>query len=496
MTNVTDWALWIIYLIPAVALMLFGLNMYCLLGLFLMRRRHARREVGSIMGRYEPQLREAELPAVVTQIPVFNEYNVAERAIRAAAAMVYPSHRHTVQVLDDSTDETRALIDRVAQELTAQGCRIEVLRRNDRTGFKAGALQYGMARSTASFFAIFDADFVPPPDFLHRTVPVLLMKPEVGLVQARWGHLNAETSFITRAQHLGIDSHFGIEQGARAWNNLFMNFNGTAGLWRREAIDDAGGWEHDTLTEDMDLSYRAQLAGWKPFFLPDLVVPAEIPEDINAFKSQQFRWAKGSIQTAMKLLPRVLRSPCPLGAKVQAAFHMMGYLIHPAMVGQALFALPLALTLPFTALPVAASIFFALIILSAVAPAIVCTAAQCSLHPQGWRKLSLIPLLTALGVGIAISNTRAVVEALTHKETPFIRTPKRGEAPRKSYAVQRNYLPAAELIVGAYCSVTAYVYFGSHLYFAGPFLALYAVGFTLVGCLSILHARVARRRWG
>jgi cellulose synthase/poly-beta-1,6-N-acetylglucosamine synthase-like glycosyltransferase len=495
MLNVTEFTLWTLYLIPAIALMLFGLNMYVLLGLFFVRRRRARRELSRLMTRFRDEADDADLPQVVTQIPVYNEFNVVERAMRAAAAMDYPADRHTVQVLDDSTDETRSLIDRVAEDLLRQGQRVHVIRRPNRTGFKAGALQYGMLQTEATCLAIFDADFVPPSDFLRRTVPVLMMSPDVGLVQARWGHLNPEASFITRAQHLGIDSHFGIEQGARAWNNLFMNFNGTAGLWRRQAIDDAGGWEHDTLTEDMDLSYRAQLAGWKPFYLTDLVVPAEIPEDINAFKSQQFRWAKGSIQTAMKLLPRVLRSPCTFAAKVQAAFHMMGYLIHPAMVAQAIFSLPWVLTLSFAALPMTASVFFILIILSAIAPAILCASAQCALNPHGWRKLSLIPLLTALGVGIAISNTRAVAEALIRRDTPFIRTPKRGDSHQKSYTTRRDMLPVVELIVGGYCFVTAFAYFDARLYLAGPFLALYAVGFTLVGCLSILHRRAQQTTW-
>jgi hypothetical protein len=376
----------------------------------------------------------------------------------------------------------------VAAELRARGTRIEVVRRDRREGFKAGALKHGMEIHPAPYYAIFDADFVPPADFLRRTLPIMMQREDVGLVQARWGHLNPDASMVTRGQALGIDGHFGIEQGARAWNRLFMNFNGTAGLWRRRAIEDAGGWQADTLTEDMDLSYRSQLQGWKPYYLSDLVVPAEVPEDINAFKSQQFRWAKGSIQTAIKLIPRVMRSPCSGFAKVQAVFHMTHYLIHPIMVWLALFAMPLMLIHRMVIPPGWVGLFLGLILTSALAPFVLYTAAQFSLHDRGGRRLKYLPLLSALGVGIAVSNAQAVYEAVVGKSSPFVRTPKRGDRTTVGYRVRMPGVAVIELLLGLYCWFSLLIFLTHDTWVIGPFLVLYATGFTLVGCLSVLHS--------
>jgi cellulose synthase/poly-beta-1,6-N-acetylglucosamine synthase-like glycosyltransferase len=486
--------LWVIYVLPACILMTFGFNLYLTLFLFARRRHRARDELEAIHRDFEQKGFRDQLPQVVTQIPIYNELNVAERAIRAAAAMEWPADRHTVQVLDDSTDGTREVVDAVAADLTAKGYDVQVLRRDQRTGYKAGALNYGMEQTPAQFFAIFDADFVPTRDFLMRTVPVLLTRLKVGIVQARWGHLNAEASLITRAQGVGIDGHFAIEQHARAWNNLFMNFNGTAGLWRRAAIEEAGGWEHDTLTEDMDLSYRAQLSGWLPFFVPDLVVPAELPEDINAFKSQQFRWAKGSIQTAIKLLPRVLRSHCSALAKFQAVLHLTHYLIHPVMVWLALFALPLLLFTNFHTAPFLTLAVFGLILVSAVAPLVLYAVSQLSLYQNGWKRIGLLPLLSVIGVGIAISNTRAVFEAVVGKDSPFVRTPKRGDRTVMQYSVRMPYVALMEVALGMYCFYSLWIYLQARTYIVGPFLLLYALGFTTVGLLSIVHGRL-QSKW-
>ena len=475
------------YFIPASILTLFALNLYYTLFIFLRRRVQARRETERILSEFARRFSAADLPHVVTQIPLYNEYNVAERILRAAADMDYPDHRHTVQVLNDSTDETSALVDRVAGELRAAGHDVQVVRRARREGFKAGALQAGMESVKSDFFAVFDADFVPPRDFLKKTVAVMMLRPDVGLVQARWGHLNADRSLVTRAQGIGIDAHFAIEQPARAWNQLFMNFNGTAGLWRRKAIQDAGGWEHDTLTEDMDLSYRAQLVGWKPYFLMDLVVPAELPDNINAFKAQQFRWAKGSTQTAIKLLPRVFRSRFPLIAKIEAVFHMTHYVIHPLMVCVAFLALPV---LHFSSLRHSAAAtagLFALLVLSTCAPFTLYVISQCLLYEQGWRRLRFLPFLTSLGVGIAISNSRAVFEAAMGIKSAFIRTPKKGDRPERVYAMRRSYGPVLEVLLGAYCFVALLFFMEAHKYLVVPFIFLYAWGFTKVGVLSILH---------
>lgn len=481
------------YVIPATVLVLFGFNLYFMLVLFGRRRGQAKAEVQRIMGEFDKQGAIDRLPAVVTQIPIYNELNVVERVLRAAVAMDYPKGLHTVQVLDDSNDETCCVIDQVAAELQREGHLIEVIRRDNRVGFKAGALNLGLEKTDAELIAIFDADFVPSKDFLLQTVPVLMMRQDVGLVQARWGHLNSNHSLITRAQGVGIDGHFAIEQSARAWNNLFMNFNGTAGMWRRQAIEDAGGWEHDTLTEDMDLSYRAQLAGWAPFYLSDLVVPAELPESINAFKSQQFRWAKGSIQTALKLLPRVMRSDASWLAKVQSVFHMTHYIIHPIMVWLAFLALPLLLFTEISQSPWLVFVLFTCIILSALSPLSLYATSQMILYPKGWRRLRYLPILSCIGVGIAISNSRAVIEALLGKDSPFVRTPKKGDATRIHYRVKMPYVAILEVILGVYCFVSLAYYFHAKTYVIGPFLLLYAMGFFAVGCLSIAHTFQERR---
>ncbi len=493
MGTFSEIGLWLAYVFPAMILMAFGCNLYFLLALFMRRRRGAKKEIDELYRQFNAGPDHQELPRVATQLPIYNEANVAERVIRAAADMEYPAGRHMIQVLDDSNDGTGEIIDRVVDDLRRDGHEISVIRRPDRTGYKAGALNHGMDQTDVEFFAIFDADFVPTHDFLLRTIPIMVVREKVGLVQARWGHLNASSSLVTRAQGMGIDGHFAIEQHARAWNDLFMNFNGTAGLWRRQAIDEAGGWEHDTLTEDMDLSYRAQLAGWDPYFLSDVVVPAEIPENINAFKSQQFRWAKGSIQTAIKLLPRVLRSPRSLRAKVQAVFHMTHYIIHPVMVWLALFALPLLVCTDLRTSPLITALLFGVILLSALAPLVLYAAAQLHLYPKGWRSFYALPILSSIGVGIGISNTRAVFEAVTGKVTPFVRTPKKGAENLVRYAVKLPYIAFLELALGIYCFVSLWFYIHAGTYIVGPFLLLYAVGFTSVGVLSILHTYVDAR---
>lgn len=485
--DILQWVLLASYFLPAVVLMAFATNLYFMLFFFARRRRQASSAQAAIMAEYKSRYTKETLPPVVTQVPIYNEMNVAERILRAAAAMDYPAGKHTIQVLDDSTDETRDIVDRTAEDLRNQGVLIDVVRRDNRIGFKAGALDHAMQKTDAEFLAIFDADFVPPRDFLLRTMPILLIREDVGLVQARWGHLNANGSLLTKAQGIGIDGHFTIEQPARAWNNLFMNFNGTAGLWRRQAILDAGGWEHDTLTEDMDLSYRSQLVNWKPFFLWDLVVPAELPDSINAFKSQQFRWAKGSIQTAIKLVPRVFRSDKPLLAKVQSVFHMAHYSIHPIMLWLSIMALPVMFLTPFRNTPVTFSILFILILLTTMAPSFLYAVSQCCLYKSGWKRLRYLPVLTFLGIGIALSNSRAVFQALRGKESEFVRTPKKGDQMLLSYTVQMPFLAIIELLLGMYCFISLKFYFQEGEYLVGPFLALYAIGFTAVGFLTLKH---------
>lgn len=474
-----------LYFVAAAALMLYGLNCYVMIFLFRRGRAGAEEKRRRLLAAAGDLEQRGDLPVVTTQIAVYNEVNVAERAIRAACGMRYPRDRHEIQVLDDSTDETRGIVDRTADLMRAQGHDVKVLRRRERTGFKAGALAAGLAVARGSLAAVFDADFVPPEDYLLRTVPYFMADDRLALVQARWGHLNQDRSMLTRAQSIGIDGHFMVEQAARNWNGLYMNFNGTAGIWRKSAIADGGGWHWDTLTEDMDLSYRVQFAGWRTLFLPDLVVPAEIPEDVEAFKSQQFRWAKGSIQTALKLLPRLFRQPVPLFQKVQAVFHMTHYLVHPLMLLMALLALPVLLVFQMKFGPLLLLAAACALLLSMTAPSALYLVSQRAAYRDWPRRVLFMPFLVVLGVGIAISNTRAVAEALAGHESPFIRTPKRGDREIKRYRTSLPGLAFAEILMGCYCVFSLHFYLDAGKYLIGPFLAMYAMGFLFIGVLTL-----------
>jgi len=438
---------------------------------------------------------ESALPAVTTQIPLYNEANVAERIIRAAAGMEYPKSKHDIQILDDSTDETIKEVDRVVKELQDKGYNISVSRRSIRTGFKAGALREGMAQAKGEYIAIFDSDFVPPSDYLKRVVPILHGQANLGFVQARWGHLNSRHSLLTRSQTLGIDGHFMIEQCARAYNKLFLNFNGTAGIWRKQAILDAGNWQDDTLTEDMDLSYRCQLAGWEATYMPDVIVPAELPESYAAFKNQQFRWAKGSIQTAIKLLPAVMRSRASFVAKLQSFLHMTHYAIHPMMSLMALLALPILLSVEIS-IPLWLTIVMGLgIVLAMLGPSSMYLVSQVFQGKEHARCTFFLPILVCIGVGIALSNTRAVIEAVLGINSGFVRTPKKGSL-LKQYMPKVGILPVIEIIFGAYCAYSMFIYMHAGKYLVGPFLFIYAVGFIWVGwcSLSELNLRPRTRR--
>ncbi len=475
----------VVYFCAAGGLLLYALNCYVLIFLFRRRRSEAEEMRRDVRKRQGDLTARDDLPAVTTQIPLFNEYNVAVRVMEAACAMEYPDGRHEIQVLDDSTDETRGLVDITAARLRKKGHRIRVIRRQNREGYKAGALEEGTRQAAGDLLAIFDADFVPPPDFLLRTVPFFLDDPKLGLVQARWGHLNPRRSLLTRAQSVGIDGHFMVEQSARAWNGLFMNFNGTAGIWRRQGIEAAGGWSWDTLTEDMDLSYRMQMAGWGAVYLPDLVVPAEIPEVVTALKTQQFRWAKGSTQTAMKLLPAIWRSGEPLFKKLQATMHMTHYIVHPLMLTLALFALPVLLTLDVTLGTVLFTFLAAVLTLAMMAPSSLYLVSQQAAYRDWPRRVLCLPALVVMGVGLAVSNSRAVAEALIGRKSGFIRTPKKGDREKKRYRVRLPWTALVELGVGAYCAGSLTVYLMQGKYLVGPFLAMYAAGFLFIGLLTL-----------
>ncbi len=492
MTSLVNVLVLTAYSTATLGLLLYGLNCYVMLVLCLRRKRtieNIRTEAPSP----DAVMAEAEaLPIVTTQIAIFNELNVSERIIRAACNMRYPAGKHEIQVLDDSTDETQALVQNVVSELQQAGHDIHVLHRTDRTGYKAGALQNGLEQARGEILAVFDADFVPPEDYLLQTVPHFVQKASIGFVQTRWGHLNRRHSLLTRAQAVGIDGHFLIEQVARCWNDLFMNFNGTAGLWRKQAIIEGGGWQWDTLTEDLDLSYRVQFAGWKTRYLPHVVVPAELPEDVNAFRVQQFRWAKGSVQTLIKLFPQLMRAKVPRFKKVQAVFHMGGYLVHPMMLTLVLLALPILHILPSVR---SAGVVFAVLAVpfcfSVIAPSTLYLVGQRLARPHWERCILLLPFLLVVGVGMALSNSRAIAEAIFRKESAFIRTPKRGDRAIKAYRIRLPWVALIEIALGAYSGWTLTQYISANKLLVSPFLAIYTAGFLFIGLLTFVHSAKA-----
>lgn len=434
-------------------------------------------------------------PIVTVQLPVFNERNVVERLIDAACQLRWPTDRLEVQVLDDSTDETTALAEAACARWRARGVDVKVIRRSDRTGYKAGALQRGMACARGSLLAVFDADFIPPPGFLEETVPHLLQQPRVGMVQARWGHLNEQSSALTRLSAILLDGHFVLEHTARNRSGRFFNFNGTAGIWRRACIEDAGGWQHDTLTEDLDLSYRAQLAGWRFVFLRDLVAPAELPADMPAFKTQQHRWAKGTIQTARKLLWTILRSDQPLRVKLEAAVHLTNNLAYPLV-------LLLTLLMP---LSVAARghggateallIDLPAFLMATVSVALFYALSQHEAHPESWRaRLWRVPMVMALGIGMSVSQSRAVFEGLFGSDVTFVRTPKSGAtgaslvATFQRYRQSVSWTPFVELAFAAYLFGGVAWASASGYLASVPFMLLFGIGYAYVGFSTLFPA--------
>jgi cellulose synthase/poly-beta-1,6-N-acetylglucosamine synthase-like glycosyltransferase len=470
----------IISLATLAGLMVYGLNAWIMIWLHLRHRAVVR----------PPRPPSEPLPTVTVQLPLFNERYVAERLLEAVAALDYPRDRLEIQVLDDSTDETSDIVSAVVTRLRATGLEVAHLRRVVRVGFKAGALAEGLAACRGGLVAIFDADFVPPTDFLRRVVPHFA--PDVAVVQARWGHLNRSFSALTVAQALGMDGHFGVEQSARAWSGLLLNFNGTAGVWRKRAIIDAGGWQPDTLTEDLDLSYRAQLRGWRIVYRPDIVCPAELPVVVTGFKSQQQRWAKGSIQTARKLLPEILRSPLPLWTKYQAFVHLTYYAIHPLMLANVALLLPLRTAgvaddgMTLTAMMILA--------LTTLGPITMLVYAQWALHPCWRRRAWQLPSILVLGVGVALSTSVAVLGAFVGGRQEFVRTPKFGIEARvgtwrnKAYGEGAASAGIVEVALGGYCAFLAWMFWRDGAYGIAPFLTIYAVGFLTVGWLTIAQS--------
>jgi cellulose synthase/poly-beta-1,6-N-acetylglucosamine synthase-like glycosyltransferase len=470
------------YFFVLIILAVYGWHRYYLVYLYL-RNRGKEPPPGATLS---PQ------PVVTIQLPLYNEMYVADRLIAAVCAIEYPRELLEIQVLDDSTDETRGIAEAAVRRFAAEGIDIKCLHRANRTGYKAGALEAGLKQARGEFVGIFDADFLPSSDFLKRIMPQFA-DPKIGMVQARWGHINQDYSLLTKIQSILLDGHFVLEHGGRYRAGRFFNFNGTAGVWRRVAIDDAGGWQHDTLTEDLDLSYRAQLRGWRFVFLSDLIAPAEVPVEMNAFKSQQHRWAKGSIQTCRKLLPEILRADVPLGVKAEAFFHLTANFNYPLMCVLSVLMFP-SMVIRYNMgwyemMLIDVPLFFA-------ATFSVCNfymMCQREIH-RDWRaRIKYLPFLMSIGIGLCINNSRAVFEALFNKQSEFARTPKYriegdadewvGKRYRQSVAVQ----PLIELALGLYFTATVFYALANQIYGTVPFLVLFQIGFLYTGLLSLVQ---------
>ena len=468
------------YTAVLLGLSIYGLHRYLIVYLYLKNKRN----VPVPAGHFD------KLPRVTVQLPIFNELYVVERLLDAVSKLDYPRDLLDVQVLDDSTDETRELANKLVGNLQALGLDISHVHRVDRTGYKAGALENGLQSAKGEYILILDADFVPAPDVLQKTIH-FFTNEKVGMIQTRWGHLNRTYSMLTRVQAMFLDGHLLLEQTGRNRSGRFINFNGTAGVWRKSCIVDAGGWQHDTLTEDLDLSYRAQIKGWKFIFLPNLVTPAELPVDMNGFKSQQHRWTKGSIQTCRKLLPAVWRANLPLKVKLEGTVHLTSnyaflllaficVLMHPGADGGThnmwhtiLLDIPIFITGSMPAI-----VFYIV--------------SQRELYPRSWwREILYLPALIALTIGLAVNNAWAVIQGMVGATGEFTRTPKYGiqtktQSWKKSkYSVAKNILPLVEVSFAIY-----FIYFLTHEiilanWYAVPFLSLFASGFTYVALCSL-----------
>ena len=436
-------------------------------------------------------------PHVTLQLPIYNERHVAERLIDACAQQQYPRDRLQLHVLDDSDDQTAAEVERCVLKWQRQGIDARVIRRADRAGYKAGALAHALPLAQGEFIALFDADFVPEPDFLQQTIPYFLAGEErrIGFVQARWAHLNDLYSPLTRCQGLALDGHFVVEQAGRQSAGYAFGFNGSAGLWRRACIEDTavGGWQDDTLCEDLDLSYRAQLAGWKPLYLDHVAAPAEVPPQLVAFKRQQFRWAKGSVQTLRKLAHAVWHSPWPAGKRLAAFCHLGSYLIHPLLL------LLLLVMLPLTLLDINPAAPLAYLGLVSVGPPLLYALAQRRLHPHTWfSRWAYLPLLMLLGTGLCLNNSWAIWQAITGKGGQFLRTPKfRVEQASDRWQTSAYRLPVDRLLLGelalaVYAAATGVLAAIHHEWWTAPFALLYAASFGLMVGIQLWQSRPSR----
>jgi len=440
-----------------------------------------------------------EFPMVTVQLPIFNEMYVVRRLIESSCAIKYPADKLEIQVLDDSTDETVELVENIVREMKEHGHNIHHVRRSTRQGFKAGALKDGLQLATGEFIAIFDADFVPREEFLLKTLPYFYSDKKIGMVQTRWEHLNGEYSLLTRIQAMALDGHFVIEQAIRNKAGFFINFNGTGGIWRKACIEDAGNWHSDTLTEDLDLSYRAQLRGWKFKFLKNVTSPAELPSEINALKTQQFRWTKGAIETARKTLPAVWKSGLPFKIKVHSTFHLTNNIVFPFILVAGILNIPLM----FIKHAGGYESYFEMMsvfVFAFIGSFLFYMYSQKDVYSDWRRRLFLFPLFMAGSMGFAVNNSKAVIEGLFKRKSDFVRTPKYSIQGKKDSWLDKKYVPIkfswtvlVEIALAIYCL------FGvvSSLYYleiaAVPFQLLFFMGFGFVSYLSVRQALQARR---
>jgi cellulose synthase/poly-beta-1,6-N-acetylglucosamine synthase-like glycosyltransferase len=500
--NAFDTAMLIPYFIVMVILAFYGVHRYQLVWLYYKNRKNAPKW-------NEPPARfaEGELPFVTIQLPIFNEQFVVDRLIEACCRLEYPRDRFEIQVLDDSTDETVKVASQIVERYAAgfdgvnpmEPQPIVYLHRSNRHGYKAGALDKGLDVARGEFIAIFDADFVPPPEWVMQVIHHFA-EPEIGMVQTRWTHLNREYSFMTQVEAILLDGHFVLEHGGRSRAGVFFNFNGTAGMWRRETISNAGGWQHDTLTEDTDLSYRAQMEGWKFKYLQDVECPAELPIEMTAFKTQQARWAKGLIQTGKKILPRVLKSDQPWHTKLEAWYHLTANISYPLMIVLSVLLMPAMIIRSWQGYIQMLLIDVPLFIASTCSVSTFYLVSQKELYPKTWyRTFLFVPFLMALGVGLTITNTKAVLEALFGVKSAFARTPKysvqkKGERSQAhKYRKRLGIVPWIELAIGCYFAWTAYYALATENFFTVPFLLLFVLGYWYTGLLSLLQGRFERR---
>ena len=485
--NAFDFALLIPYFIVLILLAFYGMHRYQLVYLYFKHRKNK---------TTDPPSRFAELPKVTIQLPIFNEQFVIDRLVDNVCKMEYPADKLEIQVLDDSTDETVDVARAVVERYAAMGHDISYHHRTNREGYKAGALDAGLENASGEFVAIFDADFTPHPDWLMKVIHHFA-DPQVGMVQTRWTHLNRNYSFLTEVEAILLDGHFVLEHGGRSRAGVFFNFNGTAGMWRRKAIDDAGGWEHDTLTEDTDLSYRSQLKGWHFKYLQDVECPAELPIEMTAFKTQQARWAKGLIQCAKKDLPKVLGAEVSRREKIEAWYHLTANISYPLMIILSTLLMPAMIIRSYQGWFQMLYIDLPLFLASTFSISSFYLVSQKELFPRSWPRTFLyLPPLMALGIGLTITNTKAVLEALVGKQTAFARTPKYRVVSKrdktvaaKKYRKRLGFVPYIELLIGTYFALTVWYAITVENYFTVPFLILFVFGYWYTGLMSLLQGR-------